>query len=941
MRNALGLIAVAAVFLATACNRKKEKSRFEAPGGFSVEIAAPASQTGSLIAMTFDSFGRPVVSKERGHPTILFDKDGDGVFETEKIFSDKVSYAQGMWFEGRTLFAIANDTETKQAGLYKLEDTNGDDVADTFERLNTFERMMGEHGPHAIRRGPDGYPYVMLGNHTFVPRDLIEPSSPLRWYRESQLLERYMDARGHAAGIMAPGGVLWRYDRESQKYTMLLGGFRNAYDFAFNAEGEPFTFDSDMEWDINLPWYRPVHSLHLIPGGDYGWRTGSGKFPFYFLDTLPPLSEQGRGSPVGVEFYEHYVYPKEYRDAFLEGDWSRGRILISKLAHQGGTYRISGEEKEFVHGEPLNVTDLEVGPDGFLYFTMGGRDTEGGLYRVRYQPGWLESLFSEKKPTGILAVVRQPQPLSSWGHASLLAAKEKMGASWAPELESLANNRTAAEQDRVQALLILQRLGPQPDRQLLEPLGKDPNAGVRAAAIYIAGQHRSDWAKSIAASGLNDTSPFVQRRAAEALVALGMSETSPPFAPIADIYALLGANDRFLRYAGRLALEHTPREQWSGRVLEESRPVPAIEGMVALIRTAKTPSDRQAIYEKQLAMLKAGKLSIEDRLGLLRVFALNATADDAGAPAEIRKQMSDLILPEFPAADERLNREYARTLAYCGQPEAIGKILAAMPRGDSNQPLQIHYVYCLRAMKNGWTPDQKAALLNWFGKAVEWRGGASFTGYLNFMFDTWLASCNPEERRQAYTRVKQFAPLEGAEALRKAQSGFVPPAAVARGRGVQAVSPQEIFEFQMYDPMTLKAKPERGKQIFEKECSSCHRFGAEGKDFGPDLTTLASRFKKKDILESILWPSKTISDQYQSYIIETKDNDLINGLIVSENPKKMVVKTAEVERPIEIPTASVKSRRISKISIMPEHLLDPYGQDDIASLIAFLLSSKK
>ena len=891
--------------------------------------------------MTFDSLGRPVVSKERGFPTILIDKDGDGVFETEKVFTDKVKYLQGMWFEGRTLYAVGNDAASGQAGLYKLTDTDGDDAADTFERLNVFERQMGEHGPHAIRRGPDGYPYVILGNHTFVPHELIDPASPLRWYQESQLLERYMDARGHAAGIMAPGGSLFRLDRDKMQYTLWLGGFRNAYDFAFNWEGEAFTFDSDMEWDINLPWYRPVRPLHAVAGADYGWRTGSGKFPPYYLDTLPPMNEEGRGSPVGVEFYDHSVYPKEYRGVYVEGDWSRGRILVSKPAHNGGTYKTETEPREFVHGEPLNVTDLEVGPDGFVYFTAGGRDTDGGFFRIRYKPGFWESLFSEKKPTGILAVVRQPQPLSSWGHAALMAAQQKMGSAWGAELEKLARDTQAGAHDRVQAIFLLQRLGPKPTADLLGPLSKDADAAVRAAAVYVVGLHGSDRAKAIAAAGLKDADPFVRRHAAEALVRMGLSENAPSFAAVDDIYALLNDSDRFVRYAGRLALEHTPRESWAARALGEKNPLGAIEAMVALTRTAHSAADYQIIFEKQVFLMKDASLSVEDKLRLLRAFALNATAIPGGAAPGVRKSVSALLLPQFPAADERLSRELARTLAYCGEPEAIGKILAAMPKGDDNQQLQIHYVYCLRTMKNGWTPEQRNALVAWFQKAVAWRGGASFTGYLNFMFDSALESFPAGEKKDAYARVPTFAPLEGPDALHKTKSGFVLPAAVTRGKGVQAVSPQEIFEFQMYDPMTLKAKPEDGKKIFEKECASCHRHGDSGKDFGPDLTTVNKRFQKKDILEAILWPSKTISDQYQSYIIETKDNDLINGLIVSDDGKKMVVKTGEVERPIEIPKSSVKEKRISKISIMPEHLLDAYGQNDISNLLAFLQSGAK
>src|SRR5690606_13108681 len=166
-------------------------------------------------------------------------------------------------------------------------------------------------------------------------------------------------------------------------WTFVAGGFRNAYDAAFNLVGELFTFDSDMEWDINMPWYRATRTVHVVPGGEYGWRTGSGKWPAYYPDTLPPLSDIGRGSPVGIAFYQGDAFPAKYRDALLLGDWSRGRILVAVHTRAGATYTETVED--FVLGTPLNVSAIAVGPDGAVYFAKGGRNTEGGIYRVVYR----------------------------------------------------------------------------------------------------------------------------------------------------------------------------------------------------------------------------------------------------------------------------------------------------------------------------------------------------------------------------------------------------------------------------------------------------------------------------------------------------------------------------------------------------------------------------
>ena len=147
----------------------------------------------------------------------------------------------------------------------------------------------------------------------------------------------------------------------------------------------------------------------------------------------------------------------------------------------------------------------------------------------------------------------------------------------------------------------------------------------------------------------------------------------------------------------------------------------------------------------------------------------------------------------------------------------------------------------------------------------------------------------------------------------------------------------EIFEFQTKQDQPGNA--EAGRAIYDKQCAICHRFGAVGKEVGPDLTTITSRFQKKDILEAILWPSKVISDQYKSQMFELKSGKVISGVVVRETAASVLVRTSDApDRPVSIPKAQIGERGESKVSMMPEGLLEGYSQSDIANLLAFLMS---
>ena len=482
------------------------KHRFTALEGFEVETVASDDLLGSVVNLSFDHLGRPVVALEFGGIQILVDGDGDGTYDTTKEFSAEVQTAHGMHYLGPGDLLV-NSKGPQDTGLYRVSDLDGDDQADEVKLIAASRGRIGEHGPHAIRTGIDGSLYVMYGNHSF-PDVSIDPFSPSRGLEEDHFLARYLDPRGHANTIWAPAGTLHRLELEQNQWSQINGGFRNAFDFDIDEQGEIFTFDSDMEWDFGLPWYRPIRVLHCTPGADYGWRTGSGKFPDYYPDTLPGIESLGRGSPVGIAFYHHNIYPEKYQGALFLGDWSRGRIRVSFPQKKGASY--SSSSIGFVQGQPLNVTDLDIGPDGFLYFATGGRSTTGGLYRVVSKG--TDQNSSRNDTMGLAIALEQPMHRSAWGRHRISIAREKLGAAWGTELLKVVREKQAAPRIRVRALELLQVMGPRPDVELLSSLARDESPEARAASVLLLGTHSLKQTYSILLQSLEDSEPRVVRK---------------------------------------------------------------------------------------------------------------------------------------------------------------------------------------------------------------------------------------------------------------------------------------------------------------------------------------------------------------------------------------------------------------------------------------------
>jgi putative heme-binding domain-containing protein len=789
--------------------------------GFKAELlySVPRGEQGSWVNMCFDPQGRLIVSNQNG---ILYrvtvDKPEKGQVQVEPIEvrtrpgATPIGKAHGLCHAFGSLYVMIADGGGEGNGLYRL---HYDAVSDKYDKAELLMKINGggEHGPHAVRLSPDGKSlYVIAGNHTKLPK--IESSRVVERWDEDQLLPRMPDAGGHAVGIMAPGGWICRIDPDAKHWELICSGFRNAFDFDFNTDGELFTYDADMEWDIGLPWYRPTRICHCVSGAEFGWRNGSGKWPEYFPDSLPPVVNIGLGSPTGIAFGTGAKFPAKYQRAMFALDWTYGIIYAVHLYPKGATY--IGEPERFLSGKPLPVTDCAFGPDGALYFTIGGRGTQSGLYRVTYN------------------------------------GKESTAALWSKEVKF--------DQTRMQSI----------------------------RRIILESFHGRQDPKAI--------------------------ETAWPYLKDAD---------RFIRYAARTAVEHQPVTQWRSRALTETDPEAMLTILVALARCGDKTD--LAPLLSHLNTIDWQQLTEMQRLELLRAYSLAVVRLGKPEPGQAQEVIAKLS-PHFPAPSFEMNRELSALLLVLGAPDAVAKTMALL-RAAPTPREQVAFAYNLRPIGTGWTFELRKEYFEWYKVAANYRGGHSLVGYIKNMKTEAIAHLNWIE---------------------KALLSSVINAKPVSLKSAEAPKPRPfVKEWTMADLVPVAEKGmakrdfNRGRAMYAAaQCAACHRFDGDGGAFGPDLTGVSGRFNVRDLLESIVEPSKVISDQYVSTTLHLANGKDVTGRVVDEKPDRvrLVTDGLKPDQITDVPKSQVESREVSKVSSMPVGLLNTLTKDEILDLLAYLLS---
>lgn len=676
--------------------------QFRLPPGFHIYKAAPAELTGGTYDITLDGQGRLLVG-DGNAVRRLTDTDNDQIYDTQEVIARGLGGRgpQGLLVHGDRLYAVGGDgiqlfSGYLKGGMLRHEGRLG-------QPFNTG----GDHAAHTVLRGLDGYIYFVCGDGggTEGRKHITEASSPV---------------------IHERNGSVFRFDPNGEYWECISAGGRNAPSLGMNYLGEFFSWDSDMEWHVDLPWYRPVRLNHWVVGGDQGWQS-VGAYPPYYIDNAPPVLEVGRGSPNWGVFYEHTQFPAKYSNAFLCCDYrwksatsggynSSGRLVSFHLRREGASWRAEMEtlaeakpNAADANGRDINfaLVDVDVAPDGSILVS----DHNQGVWRIFHDATSSNVPRLDAVPTS-LSLTDMPQPGAEWSRQAQARLIDQQGG-WGTfeESTSVASNmaRLALSSDeplrsRLSAIRYLSPDFQTLPRQHLQQLARDAAPEIRAQTAWLIGIRRTPSEIAMLLDLLSDSDAFVRRRAAEAIARNHDASCTP------SLLKTLSDPSRAVRYAAMTALAHRPSDEWQEAARRSQAPNVWMRALVSAKIRHEELGD-QVVLPLARRLLAANLPSSELRLDRLRVLGLYQ--DQLQSDQAIVRQVHELLVSGLDAESADVAWESARLAGAFQVGPAIEPLLTRLAN-DSTQPVtRFHLADALSRIRDGWTEPQSHRLLDW------------------------------------------------------------------------------------------------------------------------------------------------------------------------------------------------------------------------------------
>ncbi|MDG3006830.1 PVC-type heme-binding CxxCH protein [Paludisphaera mucosa] len=941
---------VAATLLSTAASgqgplppeRAKATLRLIDPE-LTIDLVASEPDIHSPVAAAWDEDGRLYVAEMLDYPSgpgsgkvrLLEDRDGDGRYDRVTAFAEGLNFPNGVLpWNGGVLVTSAPD-------ILFLKDDDGDGVADAkkvvltgFAEGNTQLRVNG------LSWGADNWVYGANGRSDGVvrkPGDPDDKAVPLRLHD-------------------------FRFRPDTGEVQVVSG---------FSQFGLPRD-----DWGRRFPSWNTMPIRHVV----LEERTLARNPYLAESATVAPIldpADGGRVFPISpppttfnresTTYFNASCGPTIYRGDLL-GDAYRGDAFFCEsltnlvqrrvLEHRGPTFlaRRAEPDREFLAStDPcFRAVNLATGPDGALYVVDFYREmvehpafvpaalresiefrrwnNRGRIWRIAKKgttppaPPRLAKAPTEE----LVALLEHPNGWRRDVAQRLLVTRADRAA--VPGLEALAKS-SATPVGRIQAAWTLDGLGSLDDRIVaglladasadvreaaaklaagrpgllaaLATLADDPEARVRFQAAIVLGDSDApaavsalakiaardaddEWARLAVLSGLRDTAPLFLSAILDAHPGWLAEPTAGQAYLLSATAAILGARakpEELQAFATRLAA--APDEA-------------GIAGRVALLlglsdglaRAGRPPRELTAgdrfkgvgvLLDRAAAVVGSADVEPGDRARALTLLA-RFRPDDAA------ERIAALLAADQPDA---VRASAAEAVAEVGSPELADRIFAAWESIPTGSRAAV-----LAAML------RSAPLAGRLLAALE-DDSVALAELTPAGREALRSSADPEVARRAAALLESRTPRDRASVVAR----FQPALALAGDAG-------------------------RGRELFVKNCRTCHQHRGDGYKVGPDLSGVAGR-PPSALLKDVLDPNADVSPDFVAFVILTRRGQTLTGLLAEETAASLKLRGAEgVEQAVL--RSEVEAVRRTGRSLMPEGFEDALGEQGVADLIAFL-----
>jgi putative membrane-bound dehydrogenase-like protein len=909
----------------------------QVPEGFSVSVFAAEPDVQNPIAMNWDERGRLWVAENftysdrtqrfdlslRDRVLIFEDRDHDGRADSRKVFTDRVQ--------------MLTSVEVGRGGVWLMcppqllfiPDENQDDIPDGPARvvLDGFEVAQANYHNFAngLKWGPDGWLYGRCGHS--CPGKIGPPGTA---DEDRALLD----------------GGIWRYHPDRKVVEVLCHGTVNPWGHDWDQNGELFFINTVIG-----------HLWHVMPGAHFKESFGESQNPrvyerldtvadHYHFDTKGKWSDSRDGhanelggghAHIGMMIYQADQWPKRYRGKLFTLNMHGRRANVDRLERLGAGY-VGRHEPDFcIAADPFfRGIDLNVGPDGNVYMIdwsdtgechehNGVHRTSGRIFKISY--GNSQTIQSVPKPFC----------LGGEGVLPKLWRQYQDGETTRDQLLELLDHPD--EHVRAWAIRLLTDfwpldtiVGPLPNAQYPD----DPE--IRNELIRLA---------------RNDESGLVHLVLASTLQRL----------PVQHRAALAAELIRHERYAGDRDL---PSLVWYGLIpLSEHDPYALVElesdcrwprlvrWMTRAVASDVDSDPRPLDLLLKQALKQPAEMQFQALLGMNDTFTGWRKAPQpeawtqfvkgeaaAKSPELIRKL--NILFGDGHAVEEIRKIVFDKNAELKTRQQALETLIEARPddlRSVCESVLNVRVLNGTAVKGLALFDDPEIGTLlsrNYNRFHPDDRPGVLETLIARPVFAHGLLDSIADGRSRI--PVSDITAVHARQIRSLDDESLTKKLAKVWGELRETPAERKALMAELREQLTPDVREDAdlsaGRVLFNKSCANCHRLYGAGKPIGPDLTG-SQRSNLDYLLENLIDPSAVVGKDYRMSIVVTRDGRVLNGLVVKQDDKTLVLQTHTEQ--VTIPVADVEQQKKTTLSPMPDGLLEKLSQKQLRDLFGYLM----